>query len=342
MGESLELVVRPEEWGDYAAIAELHAEAFDYADGLGEVALVDALRRRHSHVPELSLVARSAGSVVGHAMFSLHSMRLGGRTVRASILAPVAVAPGFRGRGAASRLIVAGHRTLEAMGVDAGLVLGAPAFYSRLGYRPGAFGACRLQLAAEWGAAVAPAPPPLTERRVERRDVAELLRMWEQWYGDGDLSLIPGDSLADWISPDKRFRAAVLENDGRLLGYAKYREDRPHAPELVLAQGGEAMKAVLTHLSSVSRDRASASPLSLPLHPESRAVKAHLADLPYTPEVTAWDAGMMRVFGADQAAPGRSGSGDGAAEATGYLAEVVAGSRLPGLLVWPSAFDPVL
>jgi putative acetyltransferase len=342
MAESLELVVGPEEWGDYAGIAELHAEAFDYADGLGEAALVDALRRRRAHVPELSLVARSAGRVVGHAMFSLHNMRLGGKTVRASILAPVAVAPGFRGRGAASRLIEAGHRTLEAMGFDAGLVLGAPAFYSRLGYRPGAFGACRLQLAAEWEAAAAVTPPPLTERRVERGDVAELLRMWEQWYGDGDLSLIPGDGLADWISPDKRFRAAVLEHDGRLLGYAKYREDRPHAPELVLAQGGEAMKAVLAHLSSVSRNRASGSFISLPLHPESRAVKAHLADLPYTPEVAAWDAGMMRVFGDDQGALGGSGRSAGAAEATGYLDEVRAGSRLPGLIVWPGAFDSVL
>jgi predicted N-acetyltransferase YhbS len=317
----VEYVVRREDWRDYARIAELHAEAFDYNAGSGEVGLVDALRRRRLHVPQLSLAAKSEGRVIGHAMFSLHEVRIDGKPFRASILAPVAVAKEFRRRGVAASLIEEGHRILEDMGVKVGFVLGNPAYYSRFGYRPGMFGTCRLRVAAEAAEAAPSGPSLLTERRVMRDDIAGLRRMWELWYGDADLSLAPGDDLTDWISPDKRFRSVVVEREGAKIGYVKYREDRPYSPDMVLAENGEAMMTVLAHLASLSRE-----PLSLPLHPSSRAVRDWLR-VPYEPETNVWGAGMMRSFGS------------GSPEAEAYMEEVRAGKRLPGLMVWPAAFD---
>lgn len=328
MGHS-EYVIRHEDWRDYPRISELHAEAFDYKPAMGEVALVDALRRRRLHAPQLSLVAKTEGRVVGHAMFSLYEARIGGARVRASILAPVAVAQEFRGQGVASALIEEGHRVLEEMGVKVGLVLGHPGYYPRFGYRTGMFGTCRLRVAR--GAVEAAG---LEVRRVKKEDIPALREMWELWHGDVDLALAAGDDVADWISPDQRFRAVVLERNGEMRGFVKYRVDRPQAPELVLAQDGAAMREVLGHLAAIgaagrlgAAEPLAAEPLSLPLHPASRAV-LELLPVPYEAETSVWDAGMLRLFG---------GAAFEAGEA--YIKEVTEGTRLPGLVIWPSAFD---
>ncbi|WP_274361936.1 GNAT family N-acetyltransferase [Paenibacillus thermotolerans] len=331
----VEYAIRHEDWRDVPRIAELHAEAFDYSAGMGEVALTDALRRRRLHAPRLSLVAKSEGRVAGHAMFSLYEARIGGARVRASILAPVAVAKEFRGQGVASALIEEGHRVLEEMGVKVGLVLGHPGYYPRFGYVTGMFGTCRLKVAR---AAIDAAR--LEERRVGRDDIPALQRMWELWHGDVDLALAVGDDLADWISPDRRFRSVVLERGGEMCGFVKYRNDRPQAPELVLAQDGGAMAELLGHLAALGVDAdgrvagpagAAGSrepgPLYLPLHPGARAVR-ELLRMPYEAETNVWDAGMLRVFGEGTAE-----------EAAVYMKEVKEGIRLPGLVIWPSAFD---
>ncbi|WP_199615344.1 GNAT family N-acetyltransferase [Paenibacillus alkalitolerans] len=316
----MEYVIRREDWRDYARIAELNAEAFDYGAGMAEVSLIDALRRRRLYMPELSLVAKAEGFVIGHIMFSLCHVRIGGKRFRAALLGPVAVAPQLQKQGVGSALIEEGHRILEEIGVNVGFLLGHSNYYPRFGYRTRMFGSCRLQVTSQ-DLPAAEAASPITERRVARSDLAGLLRMWELWYGDVDMSLEVGGDLADWFSPDKRFRSVVLEQEGAAVGYVKYRADRPHSPEMVLARDGEYMLRVLGHLASLSRE-----PLSLPLHPLSRAVREQLR-LSYESQTDLWEAAMMRTFGS------------GSAEADAYMDEVRDGRRLPGLMVWPAAFD---
>lgn len=51
------VVIRSERVRDFRGIAQVHAEAFDHALGMGEVALVDVLRHGASYASELALVA---------------------------------------------------------------------------------------------------------------------------------------------------------------------------------------------------------------------------------------------------------------------------------------------
>jgi putative acetyltransferase len=85
--------------------------------------------------PVLSLLAREGDDAVGHIMFT--SARLDGApTVSASILAPLAVVPGFQRRGVGARLIEVSVERLAASGVELLFVLGHPEYYPRHGFVP--------------------------------------------------------------------------------------------------------------------------------------------------------------------------------------------------------------
>lgn len=114
---------------DAEALRRLHEVAFPGPD---EAALVaDLVAGGHA---VLSLVAREGDAVVGHVLFS----RLVSRpTLRASVLAPLAVRPDRQRGGIATRLVREGLARLEEAGEDLVTVLGDPAFYGRFGFRPG-------------------------------------------------------------------------------------------------------------------------------------------------------------------------------------------------------------
>lgn len=321
-------VIRREEWRDYPGIAELHAETFDYAAGMGEVVLVDALRRRTAHIPELSFVAEAAEGIIGHAFFSLYEARLGGEPVRASLLGPVAVRSAWRGIGVGSALVEEGHRFLTGYRVHLGLVLGHPGYYARFGYAPRAFGAAGVRVRTK--SASAPGVR-LIERRPTAADVNTLLRMWDRWHNAVDLALRPEASLTDWLSPDARFRGIMLESDGEAIGYARLRGDRPHAPAMLLAEDEEGMISCIAHLASMTEE----PELVLPIHPSVAP-----AGIDFEPFADVWEAGMLRAFPPPSDAGKAEQDVFAAAEA---YAEAVIGGRvppgMPGMPLWPPAFD---
>ena len=116
-------VLRPETRADHEPIARLLRQAFGGED---EAGLVNALRAA-GDLP-LSLIADAAGTVIGHVALS----PLTG-DAKGYALAPVAVAPAMQGRGIGAALIRA---ALDWANETPVVVLGAPDYYARFGFRP--------------------------------------------------------------------------------------------------------------------------------------------------------------------------------------------------------------
>jgi len=116
---------------DRDAIYALHGAAFP---SLAEARLVVALEEDADAL--LSLVAESAGEIIGHVLFSRMTATAGARTLSAAALAPVAVEASRRYRGIGSALIDAGVGMLGEEGVDYVFVVGDPDYYERFGFDP--------------------------------------------------------------------------------------------------------------------------------------------------------------------------------------------------------------
>jgi len=124
--------IRRERPGERARLRHVIESAFagkPYADG-DEAELLDALQRHDAL--SLSLVAEVDGCVVGQAAFSPATPAVD--EGRWFALGPVAVLPEFQGRGLGSRLVLEGLHTLEGEGADGCILVGDPAYYSRLGF----------------------------------------------------------------------------------------------------------------------------------------------------------------------------------------------------------------
>lgn len=124
-------ILRPREAHDDGAIATVVAAAFGGGD---EVKLVEALRRDGDMVCEF--VALDAGALVGHVAFSRLEVSAGERTLHATALAPLAVAPRLQRRGIGDVLTRHALAKLSADGCELVVVLGHPAYYPRFGFSP--------------------------------------------------------------------------------------------------------------------------------------------------------------------------------------------------------------
>lgn len=109
----------------------VHEAAFGQPD---EARLTAALLDDPTAAPTLSLLAEEEGDAVGHVLFTAARIE-GAPTLRAALLAPLAVAPDAQGRGVGSALVRAGLERLQEAGVDLVCVLGDPAYYGRFGFR---------------------------------------------------------------------------------------------------------------------------------------------------------------------------------------------------------------
>jgi predicted N-acetyltransferase YhbS len=129
-------MIRPSTESDRAGISAVHLGAFGEIQGPEIVALVNGLSGDGTARPLLSLLAESEGAVVGHILFTRVSLHPGHPGISARILAPLAVAKPFQGKGVGGRLIVEGLKRLAASGDALVFVLGHPGYYPRHGFRP--------------------------------------------------------------------------------------------------------------------------------------------------------------------------------------------------------------
>ena len=130
--------VREEQPAHQPAVRRLHAVAFGGEHGRVVADLVDELRRAATPRDALSLVALEADEVVGHVLFTRSLLDAPPRLVDVQVLSPVGVLPERQNQGIGSALIRQGLAMLAERGVPLVFLEGAPGYYSRLGFEPGA------------------------------------------------------------------------------------------------------------------------------------------------------------------------------------------------------------
>jgi predicted N-acetyltransferase YhbS len=302
------MIIRPETSSDYSAIAEVNVRAF----GKGREALIVSLHRhRREFDPELSLVAEVDGKVVGHALFSPRTIRLLDADAHAVCLGPIAVLPEYQGRGIGARLIEEGHRLAAAKGKELSFLIGHRTYYPRFGYRTNAYGTASATVPASFLAR-----SDIEEAPVGPDDAAALHDLWRISDGAVDFAVVPGDAYLEWVSPNPAVRSSVFRKGEEIAGYVRFHEDRPDAPDMVLARDAPSARAIAAALAS----RSAADTLTLPIHPRSAAAAAF-----ERVEVKPMAAAM-----AVELRPGRLGT---------YFDEVDQGRRPLGRVIWPVEFD---
>jgi len=129
------MIVRPETAADHEAVRRLLTEAFG---GPAEARLVDLLRARVDHLPDLALVAEDGGDILSHIFFSQVRVedRATGAVTPALALAPMAVSPRSQRTGIGTVLVGAALDRAAARPEAAVIVLGHPGYYPRFGLEP--------------------------------------------------------------------------------------------------------------------------------------------------------------------------------------------------------------
>lgn len=127
----MNITIRETQHSDLTEIMRVEEEAFGSNI---EAELVQNLLNDQTAEPRLSLLAFDGNSAVGHILFT--AITIGESTVKASILAPLAVTPEAQKQGIGGKLIKAGLAQLKAQSVSIVLVLGHPEYYTRYGFSP--------------------------------------------------------------------------------------------------------------------------------------------------------------------------------------------------------------
>lgn len=267
--------IRPETPADYAAIAELHAEAFNYR--MDEANIVADLRQRQSYTPALSLVAQEGKFIVGHALFTPVTIRLMGQGVSAVLLAPIGVLPDAQGFGIGGDLIQAGHDFARQQGFDIAMLLGHDTYYPRFGYRTGAFGNSKLEITT---ANYPPDTTLQTQFSIFPPYYKKLVALWQHEEQAVDFSLQPEAHPADWMTSNSRIQVRLYMREAEgLVGYTRIAGD---TVTMFLAKDHAAARAMIPHIAG------DAETITLPLHPNSASTSAFNERA----VAAAWDAGM--------------------------------------------------
>ncbi len=303
------LILRPETPSDYAAIARVHARAFNS----GSVPSIVALQReRTGFRPEMSIVGEIDGKMAGHVLFMPETIRLLDRSIAAVVVSPVGVAPEFQRQGIGSALMQEGHRTAREHGFTVSILLGHPEYYPRFGYRQYVYGSSSLTVQKN----DLPDNYELSARLPTEGDLPALKALWLAEEGAIDFAIQPEDTLLAWLSPNEKLNCRVFERaDHEIAGYARYYTQPIITPTLFLARDDEAARRLAAILCKEQ------DAITLPLHPSSRSASAFAG----TPIQQAWSAAM--------ACPLESGALDA------FCAALETGERLPGRVVWPPPFD---
>lgn len=130
----MEVVIEPERPHDHLAIDDVVRAAF--VDEPSVARLVELIRASPEYLPELSLVARDEGAVVGHVMVSRAQLvDDDGAAHEVLTLSPLAVAPSVQGRGVGSALVRAVLALAQGRPEPLVTVEGSPRYYPRFGFR---------------------------------------------------------------------------------------------------------------------------------------------------------------------------------------------------------------
>lgn len=122
---------------DRACVRRVVEGAFG-EDGAQVADLVEALQSSDAFAERLSFVAEREGVVVGHVMLTRGWVDAPPRLVEVHVLSPLSVAPEHQRTGVGAALVAHAVAASRAAGSPAVFLEGSPAYYSRLGFEPGA------------------------------------------------------------------------------------------------------------------------------------------------------------------------------------------------------------
>jgi putative acetyltransferase len=130
------VLVRPQRSEDFQAARHIYTEAFrrpESPDAVPlEVPLFEALWEAGDVLPELSFTAQAEGKAVGHVTASKATVA----TDPVVAVGPIGVLPEHQRMGIGSALMDALLTAADAAHVPLVVLLGAPQYYSRFGFRP--------------------------------------------------------------------------------------------------------------------------------------------------------------------------------------------------------------
>lgn len=125
--------IRPGTESDLQDISRIYQSAFP-EEGIEIAELTGNLLNDPTAKPYLSLLAEIKEQAIGHILFT--RVEISNSNAKASLLAPLAVAPEFQSQGVGGKLIREGLRILSASGTELVFVLGHIDYYPRHGFTP--------------------------------------------------------------------------------------------------------------------------------------------------------------------------------------------------------------
>ncbi len=128
------MIIRTEDIRDHEEVYTLNYHAFENRED--ESKLIERIRSSSSFIPELSLIAEFDQKVVGHALFSKAEVVGENGSHDVIVLAPIAVHPDYQKQGIGTKLIKEGLLRCTQLGYPVVLLIGHPAYYPQLGFKP--------------------------------------------------------------------------------------------------------------------------------------------------------------------------------------------------------------
>ena len=116
------MIIRKKSRNDFGYVHNIHRQAFEQED---ESELAERLWTSDHFVPELLLVAKENGNIIGHILFSKITI-IGYSEYELLVLAPMAVLPMYQCQGIGGKLVNNGVAKARELGFNAVIVVGHP------------------------------------------------------------------------------------------------------------------------------------------------------------------------------------------------------------------------
>lgn len=313
------ITVRPEQIKDYKDIAEVNAQAFYDQDFIGEVALIDTLRRGRQFDSELSLVALDGDKVVGHALFYPQVSYINEEEVPSVLLGPICVLPEYQKKGIGKLLIDEGHRIAYEKGYKFSFLWGHTSYYPKFGYITNMFGESTVKISLE---NIEEDDVNLNFRNVETKDIPVLLNMWKKWYNPVDLAVKPSELLLDWINNYINIRAQIVEKDNEIIGYIRYEKNHLENMKMLLSKDKVSTDLMLKYL----KKQLNTSDLTLPIY-ETEFAKLMFKGYDVQFVNVTWGACMICILDKENDL------------INSYCQEVKSGKRKPGQIILSTSYE---
>lgn len=285
----MNIFIRHEKVEDYHQIAKITAEAFTNDHFIGEVSLIDSLRRAVRYDRELSLVAIYNDEVVGHVLFYPTTSMLNQKEVPSVLLGPICVKPKYQKMGVGGNLIEEGHKRAKAKGYKFSYLWGHSSYYPKFGYISNMFGETLVKVKRN---KLIKTTKKVEEKRITKEYIKEFIKMWDIWFSNVDMSIRPENSILEWLNNYSDIEASAIFIDYKLSGYIRYNKNDITKIKMLLAYDKESTLEILNYVHEISNHN---EPIEFPLDEDSYA-REFINELDYEFKLNIYDTCMINIL----------------------------------------------